>query len=699
MFFLSHINLFKKVQVQIVLLLYFKPDVNVADNNNKNPAQQYSPAQSIEDEDDAQHNQTASTFPIEDLLNCDKGTGNVNFNAPTNNDVNSFSKQPSHGLADNKNFVNCNKLSNALSDTETVYLDVFKSPEHGGSVTDYESMLKEVNDSNPAPIMIDECQTVIKRKFNIVRRSFKIRIKAHSSGDCDIKGNPTQTGIRICISPRTGNENSVFVGAQQENVNVTSTTVTSSEAETDYEFRNAIKSELKRSPSAAKVLRYLESLSEAKKVSPEDKKKRKSKRSQETFLKPVSEVNEYPLIPISDWTPEKPNEAIPVQPTVEPATESTSKVVLEIPIKAVNEEKSVDLAHAPENIYPQLDTAELKLGDASTEKVEGDTEVFHDACDKNSSLDSTDSSGISHYEDTTEFLDTSYDQPSSSNQGSTHPEVINDKPLLTITQEMSSNMDVTSKVEVNRSKMKKRRSHSSGKKKKNSPEKIISDNFCNEVLDQAMKKAKEYRRSLEKGRNTEQTKICPNENVHSRRSGEKHVQLPVISSTDLSDSDKPCGPQKPPRTFSYSGPKARRSCSQDRNNNCSIQEDSSDQSLSNLSPLDLNLYDDVKQKLITFNRRSLEMIKAKAQKNDRDTYNQYIGWTSPEKDTNQNFNNQNGENEVVLKKRTTRITPGWAPQLPPIPPKNLLNMLQYSDDERKRAGIVTNHVRAERQYM
>uniref|UniRef100_A0A336K140 CSON010134 protein n=1 Tax=Culicoides sonorensis TaxID=179676 RepID=A0A336K140_CULSO len=473
---------------------------------------------------------------------------------------------------------------------------------------------------------------VIKRQYNTNRRMIKIRIKTKANNECSVEGESTENGIKICISPRQkeakvkNKRNTITKSALNETYSITSSRTISeidaSSLETDFEFRKNLKNELKRSPAAVKVLNYLESLSEAKKISPDkiNQSKRKSRKSRSSDPKAITE--NVPFTKTSHHNHETKNRR------------SKSKT----PPKR---------APTPQSI------------------TSVDDEEFHDCCDK--TVLSTSVTGSSEYEDTTEF-DTSQGLDNNVND--------KEKPLITITQEMTAEMVVTSKFEINKAKLKRlseNRERRKSKESRGSPEKIIDDNFCNEILD----KINQFQNNYDENANETDDSID---------------KPPLDTTTDISNiSNTSLGPEKPPRTFAY-----RRS--QD-NAARPVREN---EMRSSLESLDMYLYEEMKRlKLYTFNqsRKSQQQISPVMDESN------YVvgGWKISPNHQNLSPIEEKSTHESSSSKigwtTSPRTEAGWIREPQPPIPDNIVNMLHYSDDENKKINILSSNSRAQPQQM
>lgn len=545
---------------------------------------------------------------------------------------------------------NCDKLSEA----ETEYLDFTVGSPVKCSDYDEDCFCQTSEDMNKMMVQLPmECNNnnnkkksdrinVIKKEFTAHRRMIKIRIKTSTDNDCLVDGETTENGIKICISPRRDSgkvspvpmksntkkefDSTTYI-MSQDTVSVasskkilTSSEIESSALETDYEFRKNLKNELRHSPGAIKVLKYLESLSENKKRSADHSKKKSKRKSKGKEME------------------EKPN--------------SEEPKIMQCDSKDENMNKRRSKSKTP----PRVSTPHTPATNEDDE--------FHD-CFDGTSHSHDHSSSTSNYEDTSESFDASQSQNTSVSKEK------DEVPLITITQEMSTEMVVTSKVEVNKDKL--RRMNDKRKKRHESqqfdnPKKIIDENFCNELLDQ-------MNQTFEKQSNS----------VLSEH--EEDVQHICESS---SSSNYRAGPRKPPRTFAYRRPRT-------------ISGQSSDI----LEPLNMDLYEEMKQlKLFQFNHsRTNSNFQNKSMDNsmqqpptcpDIDNNFEY-GWTSPEKTTFfQDKSNKQAEQEVNSN-CDQKIKAGWNPSVNHVVPGNIMDMLHYSDDEIKSQQILSSNSKAEPQ--
>ncbi|XP_063701291.1 uncharacterized protein LOC134831486 [Culicoides brevitarsis] len=518
-----------------------------------------------------------------------------------------------------------------MSEPETEYLDFNRT-----TCNDFDEncFCHESDDMSSSISTHKPRKNVVTRNYSTKRRMIKIRIKTSSSKECSVDGESTENGIKICISPRERdirkkNENNNHEYALNETYSITSsrrisTTTTASEVEssveTDYEFRKNLKNELKRSPAAVKVLNYLESLSEARKKSPEhvsNKRKSENNRKSDRQRRSKTPTNRAP-------TPQS--------------------------IKSAEDEE------------------------------------FHDCRTIFSETDAT-----SDYEDTTDSFETS--------QGDEKP-VKKDAPLITITQEMSAQMVVTSKFEINKEKLKRMnekresRERRQSKESRGSPDKIIDDNFCNEILDKMNQLGLEQRNFSKKQDSSPESQRQSNDDDDT----ECDEKLPFDTTLETSTtSTHSLGPQKPPRTFAY-----RRS----QDNAEKVPKLPRELRMS-LESLDMYLYEEMKQlKLFKFNQSRKSVNKPPQM---QVTENNYVvaGWkvsspqsakiteVPPQSPPKIVKNNEIGWKTPVNSPK--KVSPGWIHSQQPAIPEEIVNMLHYSDDEAKKQRILSSNSRAEPQ--
>lgn len=506
-------------------------------------------------------------------------------------------------LSEDKQNRFCSCPYERMSEADTEYLDFTPASPLKCNYFDEDCFCHQTDDMSSSISMNQSGVNVIKRQYNTNRRMIKIRIKTSSSKECSVEGESTENGIKICISPRRKDDEKINqTQVLNETYSVISSEIGSSSVETDYEFRKNIKNELRRSPAAVKVLNYLESLSEAKKKSPD--KVLKGKKRSKNNLKPVIDT-----------------------------------------VSLKNSEKFETKSRRSKSKTPEKRVPTPK----SFTSI--DDEEFHDCCDKTTISSGTGTT--SEYEDTTESFDTSQDCR------------VNDAPLITITQEMSTEMVVTSKFEINKEKLKRMNERRTSK---GSPDKIIDDNFCNEILDKM-----------------NQLKINSNEKDLDEclDNSDTEKKLPCDSETSNTSVVSP-GPKKPPRTFAY-----RRS--QDNN----PKPPKTEEIRLSLESLDMYLYEEMKQlKLFKFNQsRKVAPV--------LDESNYVVGgWkVSPSKEPVVSSSKQSLRKQEIgwttPVQSPKRMEPGWVHS--PTIPTEIVNMLHYSDDERKRRNILSSNAAAEPQ--
>lgn len=341
------------------------------------------------------------------------------------------------------------------------------------------------------------------------------------------------------------------------------------------------------------------------------------------------------------------------------------------PEKILGKTKSNQRTSDPKTVplTTQVKSRRSKSKTPTTQSVNSavDDDEFHDCCDK-----TVISSGTSEYEDTTESFDTS--------QGMENLPI--EAPLITITQEMSAQMVVTSKFEINKQKLKRmneQRERRQSKESRGSPEKIIDDNFCNEILDKM-----------------NQFKVSDDHVLSEHEEEDTDSIEKVPFDTTLETSTTSSGPQKPPRTFAY-----RRS--HDNNKPPKQRE-----IRSSLESLDMYLYEEMKQlKLFRFNQNRKSIQQMSVRPVDESNY-VVGGWkvspdtkpvvTVPNSSTHDSAPTNNkceiGWTSPVQSPK--KFEPGWVQPTSSIPP-DILQMLHYSDDEMKKRSISSSNARAQPQ--
>lgn len=575
---------------------------------------------------------TASTALVDEVCNTNPNKSRVLYDVQCSGDGGSLSLVDKNQTSSD----NCEKQTkfcscpyDRMSEADTEYLDFTPASPLKCSNFD-ENCFCHHSDDMSSLSMNSSGVNVIKRNYSTNRRMIKIRIKTSSSKECSVEGESTENGIKICISPRKIEENyksnrncalnETYSITSSRRISATTSEIGSSSLETDYEFRNNLKNELKRSPAAVKVLNYLESLSEAKKKSPEKILNRKKSKQRSSDPKPT---------------------IIETVPLTTAARRSKSKT--------------------PQSLNSVVDDDE-----------------FHDCCDK--TVISSGTGGSSEYEDTTESFDTSQGLENCHDKGS---ESKKDVPLITITQEMSAQMVVTSKFEINKQKLRRmneQRERRKSKESRESPDKIIDDNFCNEILDK-INQLKDRDGSCPSDTNTDADTI-------------EKVPFDTTTETSTAASNLSLGPQKPPRTFAY-----RRS----QDNTAKTPKQS--ETRTSLESLDMYLYEEMKQlKLFKFNhsRKSIQ-IPPKMSPVDASNYvvggwkvspNKHIVTTAPAPFKPLTKHNIGWTAPVQSPKK---VEPGWVKSSPAPIPADIVNMLHYSDDERKKRSILSSNARAEPQ--
>ena len=300
---------------------------------------------------------------------------------------------------------------------------------------------------------------------------------------------------------------------------------------------------------------------------------------------------------------------------------------------------------------------------------------FHDCREAHEST-------ASFYEDTTQGMNSIQEgadcipEETDSIQEGTYIIEDDDKPMINISQELTADMKVTSTVVINRAKIKQR--HLAGERKMNlsrqSRQKIMDDNFCNEIFEQTRLFDKSHELDdLNEERNQESQSTldssfdesfkmdrlvgrpkCPNRKG-GRLLAKRLKKLEEIrnsqSEFNSDSSTVSSGPKKPPRTFASS---------KSGNSSSTVELQPSYQTLDNVQGSRYGWEASKNKSYQTLdNVQSLkydwEVSKNKSHE---------IGWTVPKQMSNENM------------------------------PRDIFGMLHYSKDELRVKNMQTSNSRA-----